>query len=158
VWSVDRDQPVWKVRSLQSLVDRDLSGTKFSVRIISGFAVLALLLGVIGVYGVMSFAVAQRTREVGIRMALGARGVEVLRLMLRGGAEVIAVAVVIGVAGAVAAGRVLEAQLFNVGSADPATMIGVPLVLASVALLACWIPARRAAQVNPAITLRGSRI
>jgi putative ABC transport system permease protein len=158
VWSVDRDQPVWKVRSLQSLVDRDLSGTKFSVRIISGFAVLALLLSVIGVYGVMSFAVAQRTREVGIRMALGARGVEVLRLMLRGGAEVIAVAVVIGVAGAVAAGRVLEAQLFNVGSADPATMIGVPLVLASVALLACWIPARRAAQVNPAITLRGSRI
>ena len=154
IWSVDRDQPVWKVRSLQSLVDRNVSGAKFSVQIISCFALLALFLGVIGVYGVMSFAVNQRTREVGIRMALGAQGGEVQRLMLRGGVEVIAVAVAIGVAGSLAVGKFVQSQLFDVGANDPATMVAVPIILGFVAFVACWIPARRAARVDPAITLR----
>jgi putative ABC transport system permease protein len=154
IWSVDRDQPVWKVRTLESLVDRDLATSRFSVGIISGFALLALVLAVIGVYGVMSFSVNQRTREVGIRMALGAKADEVQALMLRGGAEIILVAVVIGVGGALAAGRLLQSQLYNVAASDPVTMVTVPVTLALVALFACWVPARRASRVDPAITLR----
>lgn len=154
IWSVDRDQPVWKVRSMDFLLQRDLSPAKFSVTLIGTFAALALLLGVIGVYGVMSFSVAQRTRELGIRMALGARGGQVLRLVMRSGLEVVAVAVVIGVAGALAAGRYLQAQLYDIGGADTPTMVGVPVVLGVVALVACWVPARRASRVDPAIALR----
>ena len=154
IWSVDRDQPVWKIRSLHSLVQRDLSPARFAVGLTGAFAMLALLLGVVGIYGVMSFVVAQRTREVGIRMALGAEAGQVVRLILRRGLAVVAVATAIGVAGALAAGRYLESRLFEVGGADPATMLGVPLILATAALAACWVPARRAARVNPAITLR----
>jgi putative ABC transport system permease protein len=154
IWAVDRDQPIWKVRSLQSLIDRDLNPAKFSMTIISGFALLALLLGTIGVYGVMSFAVQQRSREMGIRMALGARGNQVLQLVLRGGMEVVVVAVLVGFLGALAAGQLIKAQLFNVGAHDPITFAAVPLVLGAVAMLACWLPARRAARVDPAVTLR----
>ncbi|MEP6763507.1 MAG: ABC transporter permease [Gemmatimonadaceae bacterium] len=154
VWSVDKDQPVWKVRSMEYLLRRDLGPSTLSVKLIGAFALLALLLGIIGVYGVMSFTVAQRTREVGIRMALGARGDQVLRLILRSGTEVVVVAIIIGVAGALATGRYLQSQLYNVGASDPTTMVGVPLILAAVALIACWLPARRAARVDPAVTLR----
>jgi ABC-type antimicrobial peptide transport system permease subunit len=133
---------------------RDLAPAKLSVKLIGAFAALALVLGVIGVYGVMSFSVAQRTREVGIRMALGARGSQAVQMLLRSGLEVVIVAVVVGVAGALAAGRYLESQLYNVGADDPATMFTVPLILALVALIACWLPARRAARVDPASTLR----
>lgn len=154
VWAVDRDQPVWKVRSLQSLVERDMGPATVSVAIIGTFALLALLLATIGVYGVMSFAVQQRSREMGIRLALGARGDQILKMVLRNGMEVVTVALLIGVGGALAAGRFVQSRLFNVGATDPATMIGVPILLASVALLACWWPARRAARVDPAVTLR----
>jgi putative ABC transport system permease protein len=145
---------VWKIRTINALVLRDLAPTKFSVKLIGAFAALALVLGVIGVYGVMSFSVAQRTHEVGIRMALGARGSQAVQMVLRSGVEVVIVAVVVGVAGALAAGRYLESQLYNVGASDPATMFSVPLILALVALVACWLPARRAARVDPASTLR----
>jgi putative ABC transport system permease protein len=154
IWSVDRDQPVWKIRSLESLVRRDLAPARFSVGLIGAFAGLALLLSVIGVYGVMSFVVTQRSREVGIRMALGARAGQVVRLVLRRGVAVVGVASVIGIAGALAAGRYLESRLYDVGGADPLTMIAVPIVLGAAALLACWVPARRAARVDPAVTLR----
>ncbi len=154
IWSVDPDQPVWKIRTMSALVRRDLAPTKLSVRLIGAFAALAIVLAVIGVYGVMSFSVAQRTREVGIRMALGARGGQAVLMVLRSGLEVVIVAVAVGVAGALAAGRYLESRLYNVGANDPATMMIVPLVLALVALLASWLPARRAARVDPAITLR----
>ncbi len=154
IWSVDRDQPVWKIRSLESLVERDLSPARFTVGLIGAFAGLALLLGIVGVYGVMSFVVTQRTREVGIRMALGAEAGQVIRLMLRRGMVVVGVAIVLGVAGALAAGRYLESRLYSVGGADPATMIAVPIILGTAALAACWFPARRAARVSPAVTLR----
>jgi predicted permease len=154
IWSVDRDQPVWKIRSLESLVDRDLSPARFAVGLIGAFAGLALLLGIVGVYGVMSFVVAQRTREVGIRMALGAEARQVIGLILRRGMVVVGIATVVGIAGALAAGRYLESRLYNVGAADPLTMISVPLILAASALVACWVPARRAARVSPAVTLR----
>ncbi|HEY2897737.1 MAG TPA: ABC transporter permease [Gemmatimonadaceae bacterium] len=154
IWTVDADQPVWKIRTMNTLVRRDLAPAKLSVNLIGGFALLAIVLAVIGVYGVMSFSVAQRTREVGIRMALGARGSQAVLMVLRSGLEVVIVAVAVGVAGALAAGRYLESRLYNVGANDPATMLTVPLILALVALLASWLPARRAARVDPAITLR----
>ena len=154
IWSVDPDQPVWKIRTIKALVLRDLAPTKLSVKLIGAFAALALVLGVIGVYGVMSFSVAQRTREVGIRMALGARGVQAVQMVMRSGLEVVIVAVALGVAGALAAGRYLESRLYDVGASDPTTMVSVPLLLALVALVACWLPARRAARVDPASTLR----
>jgi len=154
IWSVDPDQPVWKVRSMSALVRRDLAPAKLSVNLIGAFAALAIVLAVIGVYGVMSFSVAQRTREVGIRMALGARGSQAVLMVLRSGLEVVVVAVAVGVAGALAAGRYLESRLYNVGASDPVTMVTVPLILAMVAMLASWLPARRAARVDPAITLR----
>jgi len=154
IWSVDPDQPVWKVRSMSALVRRDLAPAKLSVNLIGAFAALAIVLAVIGVYGVMSFSVAQRTREVGIRMALGARGSQAVLMVLRSGLEVVVVAVAVGVAGALAAGRYLESRLYNVGASDPVTMVTVPLILALVAMLASWLPARRAARVDPAITLR----
>ena len=154
IWSVDPDQPVWKVRSMSALVRRDLAPAKLSVNLIGAFAALAIVLAVIGVYGVMSFSVAQRTREVGIRMALGARGSQAVLMVLRSGLEVVVVAVAVGVAGALAAGRYLESRLYNVGASDPVTMVTVPLLLAMIAMLASWPPARRAARVDPAITLR----
>jgi putative ABC transport system permease protein len=139
---------------MSALVRRDLAPAKLSVNLIGAFAALAIVLAVIGVYGVMSFSVAQRTREVGIRMALGARGSQAVLMVLRSGLEVVVVAVAVGVAGALAAGRYLESRLYNVGASDPVTMVTVPLLLAMIAMLASWPPARRAARVDPAITLR----
>jgi len=154
IWAVDPDQPVWKIRSQQSLVERDTAGSQFTMRLISGFALIALLLAVVGVYGVMSYAVEQRTREVGIRMALGAHHQAVVRMVLGRGLRVVAVATVVGVVAAYGAAKLLRNQLFGVGAADPLTFVAVPLVLASVAALACYLPARRAARVDPVIALR----
>ena len=112
------------------------------------------MLAAIGVYGVMSYAVAQRTREVGIRMALGARRSEVVRLVLGRGMRIVGLATVVGLGAAFAAARLLRGQLFGVTASDPLTFLGVPVILAMVALIACYLPARRAARVNPAIALR----
>jgi predicted permease len=154
IWSVDPDQPVWKVRSMESLVSRDVSPARFTMALTGAFALLALVLAAVGVYGVMSYAVVQRTREVGIRMALGAQRIQVLRLVLGRGMRVVAVATVLGVLVSLAAARLLESQLFGVTATDPVTFALVPLVLASVALLACYLPARRAARVDPMVALR----
>jgi putative ABC transport system permease protein len=154
IWSVDRDQPVWKVRSMEALLGYQVASSRFTMTLTGSFALLALLLATVGVYGVMSFAVLQRTREVGIRMALGARKQQVVQLIVRRGIRVVAIALVAGTVVSVWAARLVEDQLFGVKAADPLTLIGVPVLLGSIALLACWIPARRAARVDPAITLR----
>ena len=154
LWSVDPEQPVWKMRSLESLVTRDVASPRFTMLLTASFALLALLLAMIGVYGVMSYAVAQRTREMGIRLALGAERGDVVRLMLVRGLKVIGAASVVGAVAALGAGRLIRGQLYDVGAADPLTFAAVPLVLAAVALLACYIPARRAARIDPALALR----
>ncbi len=154
LWSVDPEQPVWKMRTLESLVARDVASPRFTMLLTASFALLALLLAMIGVYGVMSYAVAQRTREMGIRMALGAKHGDVVRLMLVRGLKVIAFASVAGALAALGAGRLIRGQLYEVGAADPLTLVAVPLVLAGVALLACYIPARRASRIDPALALR----
>jgi ABC-type antimicrobial peptide transport system permease subunit len=118
------------------------------------FALIALLLAAVGVYGTMSYAVVQRTREVGIRMALGARRQEVVRLVLRRGLSVIALALAVGLAAALGLAPLLRRQLYGVAPLDPVTFLAVPLVLTGVALVACYLPARRAAAVDPVVALR----
>ncbi|HET7422379.1 MAG TPA: FtsX-like permease family protein, partial [Gemmatimonadales bacterium] len=153
IWAVDRDQPIWKIRSMESLLDRDLAPRRFTARLAGGFALLALVLALIGVYGVMSYVVAQRTREIGIRMALGAARGEVVRLVLGRGLRIVALGTGLGLIGAYAGARAIEQQLYGVPAADTLTFVTVPLVLVAVAAVACWVPARRAARVDPAIAL-----
>jgi putative ABC transport system permease protein len=153
VWAVDRDQPVWKIRPMAALLDYDLAPRRFTARLTAGFAGLALVLALIGVYGVMSYVVAQRTREIGIRMALGAARGEVVRLVLGRGLRIVALGTALGLVAAYFGARVIEGQLFGVGAADLVTFVAVPLVLAGVAGLACWLPARRAARVDPVVAL-----
>jgi len=155
IWAVDRDQPIWKIRPMASLLDRDLAPRRFTARLTAGFAFLALLLAMIGVYGVMSYVVAQRTREIGIRMALGAARGEVVRLVLGRGLRIVALGTGLGLIGAYAGARAIAQQLYGVPPADPPTFVSVPLLLILVAAVACWVPARRAARVDPAITLSG---
>ncbi|MGH9846834.1 MAG: FtsX-like permease family protein [Blastocatellia bacterium] len=120
----------------------------------SFFGLLSLLLAAIGVYGVMAYAVSQRTREIGIRMALGAPRSVVLRMVLRQGLILILLGIVFGLAASVAATRLLESQLFGITPTDPVTFVAAPILLLIVALLACFVPARRATKVNPLIALR----
>jgi predicted permease len=153
IWSVDRDQPVWKVRSMASLLDRDLAPRRFTARLTGGFALVAVLLAMIGVYGVLSYVVAQRTREIGIRMALGAASGAVVRMVLRRGLRVVGAGTVLGLAAAYLGARLIARQLYGVPPTDLATFVTVPLVLIAVATVACWLPARRAARVEPGVAL-----
>jgi putative ABC transport system permease protein len=138
---------------MESLLDRDLAPRRFTARLTGGFALLALVLALIGVYGVMSYVVPQRTREIGIRMALGAAAGEVVRMVLGRGLRIVATGTALGLIGAYAGARVIEHQLFGVPAADLPTFVAVPLLLVAVAAVACWVPARRAARVDPAIAL-----
>ena len=154
VWAVDPEQPVWRVRPLESFVGDNLSGPRFVAVLTGAFSILALLLASLGLYGVTSFAVSQRTQEVGVRMALGARATQVVGMVLGRGLRIIGPSVLIGTSVAFAAARLLSTQLYGVSPADPVTFVGVPLLLVAVALLACYLPARRAARVDPVIALR----
>jgi predicted permease len=148
--------PVSDVRPMTARVGDALSSARFSATLLGLFAFVALALATIGTYGVIAFAVAQRTREIGIRMALGATRRDVLRLVVGQGVALAAVGATLGIAGALAATRVLGALLYDVRPSDPATIVGVALLLGAAVVLASWIPARRAARVHPADTLRAA--
>jgi len=154
IWSVDKDQPVWKIRSMEYLVHRDVAPVQFTTRLVIAFALLALVLAVVGVYGVMSYAVSQRTREIGIRMALGAGRVDVLRMVVGRGLRIVLAATPLGVLAAFASGRLMQRMLYGISATDPTTFLLVPAVLVVVALLACYLPARRAARVDPIVALQ----
>lgn len=154
VWSVDRNKPITRVATMEQLIRRTASERRFASVIYGTFAIAALLLAAVGLYGVISGRVAERTREIGIRTALGATRSEIVRSVLANGLLLTAIGAAIGVAGAFATSRLLETLLYGISRVDPATYAGVIALLGGVAALACWAPARRAAAVDPAITLR----
>ena len=153
IWSVDKDQPVWSIYSLETAVDRTQGQSKFLALLLGIFAAVALLLAAVGIYGVTSYGVAQRTHEIGIRIALGASSDRVLRDVVGRGVRLMLIAVAIGVAGAIGMGRLATAVLFGVTPSDPTALAGAAAVLAFVALSATYLPARRAARVDPVVAL-----
>jgi ABC-type antimicrobial peptide transport system permease subunit len=154
VRSVDPDQPVYDVRTLEDVVDRALAPRWLQTALAGVFASLALLLASIGVYGVMAYAVGQRAREFGVRLALGARRRDIVDLVLRRGGRIFASGTVLGLVAAAGAARLLSSLLYGVGGFDPLSFAAATLVLLAVSLAACCAPARRAAGVDPASTLR----
>jgi predicted permease len=154
VTAADRNVPVYDVATMRERVRRETAPARFHTSLLGAFAGLALLLAAVGVYGVMAYAVAQRTREVGIRMALGANAGDVVRLIVGAGARLAAVGLAVGVVAAVMTVRVMAGLLYGVEPTDPATLGAAAAVLAGAALLACWLPARRAGRVEPTVALR----
>jgi len=154
VWSVDSDQPMWKVRSQESLLERSIGDRRYLAALLSIYSGLALLLAAVGIYGVLSYSVGRRIQEIGVRMALGAQKSDVLRLVVFHGMAMVLAGIVLGWAGAIAVTRLMLKLLFGVTPSDPATFIGGAGILAAVALLACYLPARRAMRVDPIIVLR----
>jgi putative ABC transport system permease protein len=154
VWRLDGDLPVFQVQTMEQRIARSLGNNRFAMLLLGIFAGVAVLLGAIGIYGVMAYSVSQRTQEVGVRLALGADRRRVLGLVLKQGVTLALVGVAVGLTGAVALGHVLASMLFEVESRDPWTLGGVAALLTGVALLACYLPARRAAKVDPVEALR----
>jgi len=154
VWSVDKDQPVSNVRTLDQVFAAAISQERFQALMLGLFAALALVLACVGLYGVIAYSVVQRTHEIGVRMALGAQPVDVLRLVIRQGMLLTVAGLAIGIAAGTFVTRVLTDMLFGVTPRDPLTFVGVPVLLLLVAFLACYIPARRATKVDPLEALR----
>ncbi|MBX3744793.1 MAG: ABC transporter permease [Verrucomicrobiae bacterium] len=154
VAEVDPTQALHNVMSMEQRLADTTTSRRLNTVLLGSFAAVALLLTVVGIYGVMSYSVTQRRREIGVRMALGAQQSAVLGMILHGGLRLTLLGVAIGLAGALALTRYLSSQLYAVGATDPFTFLGVAVALTSVALVACWLPARRAARVNPIVALR----
>ena len=154
VWAVDKDQPVSNIDTMEQIVAGAVARQRFSTMLLGVFATLALMLAAVGIYGVMSYSVAQRTREIGIRMALGARRGDVLKMTVKQGLKLVMMGVAIGLVAAFVLTRVMASLLFGVSATDPITFVSIPLVLMSVAMLASYIPALRATKVDPMVALR----
>ena len=154
VWSVDRQQPITSVFTFDDAMNESLARPRLLTVLLGIFGVLGLLLGALGLYGVLSYLVNQRQRDIGVRLALGARPGDVLQMVVKRGLTLAAVGVAIGVVGALTLGRFLSWVLYDVQPTDPLTLVAVTTVLLAVAALASWLPARRAARVDPVVTLR----
>jgi len=154
VWEIDKDQPVSNISTMEDVLSESIARQRFSMLLLGIFATVALVLAAVGIYGVMSYSVAQRTHEFGIRMALGARGLDVLKLAIKQGAKLVLIGVAIGLASSFVLTRLMSSLLFGVTATDPLTFIGVSLVLVLVAFVACFVPAHRATKVDPLIALR----
>jgi putative ABC transport system permease protein len=153
VQALDKDQPVYNVRTMDDVVMNSLGTLRVSMQLFTVFAIAALALAAVGIYGVMAYSVTQRTHEIGIRMALGAQKRDVLRLVIRQGMMLTVIGVIAGIAGAFALTRVIANLLFGVSASDPVTFIAISLLLIAVAFIACYLPARRAAKLDPMIAL-----
>jgi putative ABC transport system permease protein len=154
IWAVDKNQPLSKSDSAETVLSNALAEPRLYTTLLGAFAALALILAAVGIYGVMAYSVAERTREIGIRMALGAQSSDVLRMVIGQAMRLIATGVGIGLVAAFALTRLMSSLLYGVSATDPAIFAIVTLVLASVALLACYVPARKATKVDPMIALR----
>jgi ABC-type antimicrobial peptide transport system permease subunit len=151
---LDPEQPVARITTLAAMLDARLAERRFLLSLLGGFALVALLLAGIGIYGVMAYTVGRRRHEFGIRAALGATRSELSQLVLRQGLLVTVLGVTLGILGAFAVSRLMNQLLYGVGPADPLVFGGVTTLLAVCSLLACWLPARRAATVDPMSVLR----
>jgi putative ABC transport system permease protein len=151
---LDPNLPIFTVRTLEETIALNLARQRFAVALLGAFAAVGLLLAAVGVYGVMAYSVSRRAREIGIRMALGAQASAVMRMVLREGLKLTALGVAIGLPASLAITQLMKGLLYGVSAADPLTFLGVPLLLAIVAMIACWIPARRAAKTDPMRALR----
>jgi putative ABC transport system permease protein len=154
VLNLDKEQPVSTITTLDRLVSTSIAQQKFSMLLLGVFAAVAMVLAGVGIYGVLSYAVTQRTHEIGIRMALGAGRRDVLRLVVGHGMVLTLIGVAMGLVAAFLLTRLMATLLFGVSATDPLTFSAIALLLVSIALLACWIPARRATKVDPMIALR----
>jgi len=154
IWAVDKDQPVADIDTMDHIVSEAIARQRFSMLLLGIFAALALVLAAVGIYGVMSYSVAQRTHEIGIRMALGARRTDVLQMTVKQGLRLVSVGMLLGLVAAFLLTRVLASLLFGISATDPITFIGISLVLLAVAILASYVPALRATKVDPIIALR----
>jgi predicted permease len=151
---INSDQAIYNVQTMDGVISASLAARRFSMILLASFAGLALLLSSIGIYGVISYVVGQKTREIGLRMALGASRSAVLRMILSQGGKLAAAGVIIGLGASFVLTRSMEAMLFGVSASDPFTFVAVATLLTAVALAACYIPARRAMRVDPMVALR----
>jgi len=154
IWSADPNLPVAEVRTMEEMYNRSMARTSFTLVILGVAGAMALLLGIVGIYGVIAYSVAQRTREIGIRMALGARHQELTRMFIRHGLLLAAVGVACGLAAAFGLMRLMSALLFEVSTVDPVTYAAVAVGLVATAAIASYVPSRRAAAVDPVNALR----
>jgi len=154
IQSIDPGLPVFNVASMNDVIDRSLASRRFSADLVGGFAGLALLLASIGIYGLLAYMVGQRSREIGIRMALGARRGDVLRLFLHKGVVLAGIGIVAGVVFSALTASMMASLLYGVHPHDPAVFLLVPLLLLAVAVLASYLPAQRATKVDPMLALR----
>jgi ABC-type antimicrobial peptide transport system permease subunit len=154
VWSVDRLQPIASVFTFDEVLSQSLARPRLLTVLLGIFGALGLVLGAVGLYGVLAYLVTQRQRELGVRLALGARPRELLRLIVRRGLLLAAIGTALGAVGAIGLGRFLAGVLYGVTPGDPLTLLGVAMVLMAVAAVASWVPAQRASRVDPAVTLR----
>ena len=155
IWSTDRSVAVTLTGTLEGYISQfSYAGPRFGFFLLGIFAVIGLVLVTIGVYSVLAYTTARRTHEIGIRMALGAERGDVLQLVIRVGLRLVIVGVVLGAVASLGVARVIATQLWGVSPYDPATLVAVPILLLLTGLVACWLPARRAARVNPLVALR----
>jgi putative ABC transport system permease protein len=154
VEKVNPNVPVHSISSMDQIIARSVADRRFSLELLGVFAAVALLLAAIGIYGVMSYSFSQRTHEVGIRLALGAQRLDIVRLALGEGMRVVVIGLAAGLVGAAIMTRFFRSMLFNVAPTDPPTFLSVSALLAGVALFACYIPAKRATRVDPLVALR----
>jgi putative ABC transport system permease protein len=154
IWEVDKGQPFYAVATGDELVSQTLKGRQFIVLLLGSFALIAMLLAGIGIYGLISFSTSQRTHEIGVRMALGAEARDVLRMILKEGIVLSLLGVGIGLVGAFALSRLLKGMLYEITPTDPLTFAAISLLLVFVAMLASYLPARRATKVDPSVALR----
>ncbi|MGZ5553393.1 MAG: FtsX-like permease family protein, partial [Chthoniobacterales bacterium] len=154
VEGLNKDLPLYETRTMEQYLARALAQPRLNMTLLIVFAAVAIILTAVGIYGVMAYSVAQRTQEIGIRMALGAQRVDVLRLIVGQGARLVVLAMILGIAAAFAMTKSIASLLYGVGATDLPTLISVAIVLALIALLACWLPARRASGIDPITALR----